>query len=102
MLVLLHDHGSDFSLYGIGRYTHAGLTVLDVKTARQFSQNTWTRYCLTDSLETSLPFSPIFQDFSAGDLKLALNAGIPFQTPEQFFMRSTQPLHKNRYARPTA
>ncbi|CAN0423965.1 unnamed protein product, partial [Pylaiella littoralis] len=36
------------------------------------------------------------KDFSAGDLKLALNAGIPFQTPEQFFMRSTQPLHTNR------
>ncbi|CAM9646743.1 unnamed protein product [Scytosiphon promiscuus] len=36
------------------------------------------------------------KDFSAGDLKLALNAGIPFQTPEQFFMRSTQPLHRNR------
>ncbi|CAM9381678.1 unnamed protein product, partial [Hapterophycus canaliculatus] len=36
------------------------------------------------------------QDFSSGDLKLALNARIPFQTPEQFFMRSTQPLHKSR------
>ncbi|CAM9319329.1 unnamed protein product [Ectocarpus sp. 12 AP-2014] len=36
------------------------------------------------------------KDFSAGDLKLALNAKIPFQTPEQFFMRSTVPLHKNR------
>ncbi|CAB1100226.1 unnamed protein product [Ectocarpus sp. CCAP 1310/34] len=36
------------------------------------------------------------KDFSAGDLKLALNAKIPFQTPEQFFMRSTTPIHKNR------
>ncbi|CAM9862445.1 unnamed protein product, partial [Sphacelaria rigidula] len=36
------------------------------------------------------------KDFSAGDLKLALNASIPFQTPEQFFMQSSQSLHKDR------
>ncbi|CAM9401545.1 unnamed protein product [Ascophyllum nodosum] len=36
------------------------------------------------------------KDFSAGDLKLAINVQVPFQTPEQFFMGSTQRLHRDR------
>ena len=33
------------------------------------------------------------KDFSDSDLKLALNAGIAFETPEKFFLNSTAKLH---------
>lgn len=33
------------------------------------------------------------KDFSASDYKMAINAGIRFETPEEFFLNSKQPLH---------
>ena len=33
------------------------------------------------------------KDFSDTDLKMAINAGIPFETPEKFFLSSVNKLH---------
>ena len=41
---------------------------------------------LTDTLK---------KDFSDSDYKMALNCGVPFQTPEMFFLNSTSPRHTN-------
>jgi polynucleotide 5'-kinase 3'-phosphatase len=35
------------------------------------------------------------KDFSDSDYKLAVNVGVPFQTPERFFLKSKVPLHNN-------
>ena len=35
------------------------------------------------------------KDFSDSDYKLAINVGVPFQTPERFFLKSKVPLHNN-------
>jgi hypothetical protein len=35
------------------------------------------------------------KDFSDTDLKLAVNACISFQTPEKFFLKSTQKIHNS-------